>query len=137
MATGTRECLTCGTLWAAAMHDACPVCHDGDSEVYPPPVSVQDRLAVDWEKMRPLIPDGELKSFICRALMTAMETWRGGNPPRPKVLTVALVTRCSFHDFRRDESGDSICLRCGQNEQHEDVLHEHPLSPYAGFGGSW
>jgi hypothetical protein len=85
MTSGTFQCGGCGTIVAKALHSVCPVCDsEGPGKLPPPPLTSQDRLAILWEQQKHLLPDGELKAFICRAVMLARERRRGGEPPKAR-----------------------------------------------------
>jgi hypothetical protein len=136
------ECSQCGTIHHHK--NVCPVCDVDKSlpPVTPPPLATQDRLAALWEQQKGLLPDGELKSFICRAIMLAMEKWRGGEPPKARPLSVTVIAPCDHEwEFMGPPKNHAKCMKCGETEKWDSPkLHEspsypgHPISPFANTG---
>lgn len=143
--TGVTTCKQCGVIYSNAHWKSCPSCSTtGPGVTYAPPLTYQDRMCIEWEKIKPLIPDGELKTFICSAIQQVMEKWSGGNPPRAKVLTVEVVEPCGHENEGYDGDFTTwVCKKCGRKrpavpfnhknfEWMEEPSTPHPVSPFAG-----
>lgn len=113
-----------------------------------PKGSTQERLSAEWEALKPVLPDGELRQFIARCITRCIEEWRGGESPKPRLLTVELVKEVEPHDCEFTETGEK-CVYCGKSkakawkelmdkkdkEKWDDQykIPSGPISPYAGF----
>jgi hypothetical protein len=130
-----RRCGKCDFVFYGGTQ--CPQCYKVLESPHPskkpPPMSTQDKMSVEWEKVKHLIPDGELKTFICSAIMLAMEKWHGGEPPKAKPLTVELVGVCD-HEFQYTSKG-TRCIKCGVGGAgliEPDDTHPMKISPFTG-----
>lgn len=137
MKTGLHTCPHCGTLKHEDNDCTTPSCKQLG-------VNRRDRLAYEWEANKHLLPSSELKEFICKAVMLAMEKWRGGEPPRPRVLSVELVTESDCHHEWEMMSGSTKKLKCSKCGwvQHVGKVEPYdggysgpvnPISPYSAF----
>jgi hypothetical protein len=110
-----------------------------------PSVSTREKLAAEWEATTQLIPDGALKEFICLAIKLAMESWAGGEPPRPRVLTVEVVTAAPHEcEFQHSVKKGAKCIHCGKGIEEvwpsgwkDKDFKSGPISPFAGFNIPW
>jgi hypothetical protein len=138
----TNTCPTCSTVWYQTANGT-PVGADERGNILRvspvPSVTTRDRLSAEWEAEKHKLPDGELKKFICLAIMRCMEEWRGGEPPKPRPLTVTLVTagehECEFA-FNGKTGAGIRCIHCGCEMKVAMKKHAEmkgPISPYFGF----
>ena len=88
--TPQRIACICGTYWLRELDgkwywDTAVKANSGVVE------TTRDRMAKLWEENKHLIKSDELKEFLCRAVMVAMEKWNGHEPPKAKTLTVTII----------------------------------------------
>lgn len=103
-----------------------------------------DRLSTLWEAERDRLSP-ELRAFVCRAVMFAIEKWRGIEPPRPKTsLTSQPDPRDCDHEwesFSTWEYTEYHCQKCRlvlkkQTEPPPEIqLKEYPVYPISPFAG--
>lgn len=105
-----------------------------------PSLSTREKLSAEWEVTKHLIPNGPLKEFICLAVMRAMEGWRGGEPPKPRVLTVEVVTAAPHEcEFQHSQKHGAKCIHCGKkleeawpSKWEDKDFKSGPSHPYGG-----
>lgn len=101
-----------------------------------------DRLSTLWETERDKLTP-ELRAFVCRAVMFAMEKWNGIEPPKPRSIFVEAPSKdeCVHVWQNYDDTGTKdflYCPKCGSKidaptwENPTSLSFPHPVSPFAG-----
>ena len=140
-----HACPQCGCIWyknSAGQH----VGMDDDGQLIrvspTPSLTTRERLGILWENEKDRLSP-ELREFLRLAVVQMMEAWRGGEPPKPQMLTVTVIEpdkhECGFQSHIKH---GAKCIHCGK--KLEDVWHSQweqkdfgtKFSPYSGFGNN-
>lgn len=95
--------------------------------------SERDRMSVLWESEKHLLQSDELRTFLCSAVLCAMETWGGSSSPKPRSIIAEVNAEGCCHNYvQMSGLAYMYCNVCGTRYYPNQLYDSHPVSPFAG-----